>query len=221
MKRSLMIGMAVAGVLLAFMSEASAAIRWGYGDPWTDTTPADGSPDGWGTFNLSFVNVPDVGGEDLAKGTVGGANVYGLTYYGTGVATSELAVNKFLYLETFDIQGDMKIMVSGASDADLFNLTTALVSFSGATDPRDPSGNVLFNPGQYVFDLTAWAPATAHPNIFVQMVAEGGTGSSFTVNRLFIADTNPLAPVPEASSLLMLSIGLIGVAGLTRSRFAN
>src|SRR5947209_2010006 len=111
MKKSILMGALLVVAVFAMTGQASAAIRWGYGDPWTDTTPADGHPDGWGTFNLSFDNVAPVGGEDLAKGTVGNlaGTPYGLTYYGTGVATSELAVNKYLYLETFDIQGDMKI----------------------------------------------------------------------------------------------------------------
>lgn len=219
MKRSILLGAFLVLAIFAMTSPASAAVRWGFGDPWADTTPADGVPDGWGNYNLPFVNIPDVGTEDFAKGTVGAADVYGLTYYGTGVSTTELAVNKYLYLETSDIQGDMKIAVSGGSDADFFNLTTALVSFSGTTDPRDASGNVLFNPGQYVFDLTQWSPSAVQSNIFVQLIAEGGTGSSFTVNRIFISDTNPLAAVPEVSSWLMLSMGLVGVAGLVRSKF--
>jgi hypothetical protein len=218
MKKSILCGALLAVAAFAMTSPASAAIRWGFGDPWADTTPADGGPDGWGTFNLSFVNIPPVSGEDLAQGTVGALDVWGKTYYGTGVATSELAVNKFLYLETFDIQGDMKIEVSGAGDVDIFNLTTAMISYSGVADPRNPAGTVIFNPGQYVFDLTQWAPLAAHSNIQVQLVAQGGTGSSFTVNRVFISDINPLAPVPEMSSWLMLSIGLVGVAGLVRSK---
>jgi len=216
MKKSILCGALLAVLTFAMTGPASAAIRWGYGDPWTDTTPADGSPDGWGTYNLSFLNIPDVGGENLAQGTVGGSDTYGLTYYGSGVATSELAVNRYLYLEVTDIQGDMKIAVSGPSDADFFNLTTALVSSAGPTG--DPLGNVLFNPGQYVFDLTQWAPLASHSNIQVQLIAEGGAGASFTVNRVFISDINPLAPIPEVSSWLMLSIGLVGVAGLLRSK---
>jgi len=214
MKKALLGIMAVI-IISAMAGTASATIIWGY-ETWNDTTPADGQVDEWGTYNLDFV--PDnvsAAPESLAVATIGSDEVWGKAYYGSGVSSDDIIGQyHYLYLETYDIQGDMKIAVSGSGDADFFDATPHLV----AGDTGDPS--VIYNPGPYVFDLSTWSPGVTHDNVSIQMIAEGGESQGFTVNRVFLTDDlGDTGLIPEPSSVALLSLGLF--FGFMRIRRKN
>jgi hypothetical protein len=145
--------------------------------------------------------------ESLGVATIQVAEVWGKAYYGTGVDVDTLVGQySYLFVETYDIQGNMKLAISGASDQDFYDVTPNVV----AGDTGDP--NVIYNPGPYVFDVSGWG-ATNHPNVSMQLIAEGGSGQGFTVNRLFFTDDlgdTPFGEVPEPSTALFVSLGLVG-----------
>lgn len=209
-----LIAVLVAAFVLSSPTAAHAYnILWGY-ETWSDTTPADGQVDEWGRYNVSFVpNAPYPSGEQTATATILGGDVWGKTYYGTGASsTSIINTYRYFYIETYDIQGNMKLAVSGPFDADYYDFTSQVVS----GDTGNP--NVIYNPGPYVFDVSGWTPSSPVSDVFIHLIAEGGAGQGFEVNRLFFADDNPMNPIPEPTSLILLTSGLVGLGIVSRRK---
>lgn len=207
MRKLLLLGMA-AGLVLCGAVSAPATIIWGY-ETWSDVTPADGQVDEWTPgYNLSFV--PDNSsfpGESLGVATIGSENPdWGKVWYGSGVSSASIIGQyHYLYVETYDIQGDMKVWLG--TDADHFDASANCI----LGNPGDP--NVIYNPGPYVFDIASWAPAAPHDNTVVQMIGEGGTGQGFSVRRIFLTDNladTGFEAVPEPkTTAMMMGAGLI------------
>lgn len=204
----------VAIFLISAPSVAHAyTVLWGY-EAWLDTTPADGQVDEWGRYNVDFVpNAAYPSGEQTATTSILAGDVWGKVYYGTGQSSADIInTYSYFYLETYDIQGNMKVAVSGDADADYYDFTSQVLS----GDTGDP--NVIYNPGPYVFDVSGWSPATSHSNVFVHLIAEGATGQGFEVNRLFFADDDAINPIPEPTSLILLMSGLAGLGFFTSKK---
>ena len=192
-------------------------ITWGY-ETWSDTTPADGHVDEWGRYQVDFVPGTQ-GGESIGITTIDTGKSWGKVYYGTGKSSTDIInTYHYLFLETYDIQGDAKVALSGDADADIYMAVPHMISWSGTTDPRDVTGNVIYNPGQYVMDVSGWAPGSTWSSTSFQLFAEGASGEGFKVRRVFLADENPLAPIPEPTSMLLLGSGLLGLFGISRKR---
>lgn len=176
-------------VLLAVVPAVSYAdsIGWGY-ETWGN---ADTAPEGWGTWNATFVsNGVGRDGQSTATVKVGGLDTWGKTYYFTGLSSKAVTGTfKYLYINTYDIQGDMKVAISGNSDADFYDVTPHLIS----GNIGDPLKKRAYIPGPYVFDMSGWKPSAACSNVVIQLIGEGGKGSSFKVNRVFMSDYNPMA----------------------------
>lgn len=224
MRKGILFGALLAAISFAMTGTASATIAWGY-ETWSDTSPADGSVDEWGRFQLSFVpgTIP---GESTAVANIDDGQAWGKSYYVTGTSTTDVVSQyRYLYIELYDVQGGFKLGLSGPSDADFFLASNGanLVASAGPTGAPANSDSI-FLPGQYVFDVSGWSPTPA-ANTVVQLIGEGDplvANQGFEVRRVFftddIADTG-LVAVPEVSSWLMLTVGLVGVAGLVRSKF--
>jgi hypothetical protein len=230
MKKSILLGALLAALTLAFAGKASATIGWGY-ENWVDNVnngtnlpPADGQVDEWGTFQLSLT-VGTIPGESTAVGNIDNGQPWGKSYYVTGLSTTDATTQyNYLYVELFDIQGGFKLGLSGPSDADFFLASNGanLVASAGPTG-APPTSDSIFLPGQFVFDISGWNPTPA-ANTVVQLIGEGDpliANQGFEIRRVFftnnLEDTG-LSPVPETSSWLMLTIGLVGVVGLVRSK---
>ncbi|OQA29662.1 MAG: hypothetical protein BWY59_00153 [Verrucomicrobia bacterium ADurb.Bin345] len=204
MKSAMKMTMIVAALAMGVAGQVSGTIIWGY-ETWTDR--GDGQVAEWGTYNLSVTpdNVSALP-ESLAVATIQSGDTWGVMYYGTGVSSEQIPTYRYLYIETYDIQGNMLLQIAGPADADNYNVTP----FCVAGDPGNP--NVIYNPGPYVFDMSGWAPASSYENVSIKLVAEGGEGAGFTVNRLFftddLADTG-FEVIPEPSTTaLMIGAGL-------------
>lgn len=204
---------AAAALMALVAGQAMGTIIWGY-ETWTDR--GDGQVSDWGTYNLSMV--PDnVSGapESLGVATILAGDTWGVAYYGTGVTSAQIPTYRYLYIETYDVQGNMRLQIAGAGDADNYDVT----SFAVAGDPGHP--NVIYNPGAYVFDMAGWAPGSSHDNVSIKLVAEGGEGNGFTVNRMFftddMADTG-FSAVPEPSSVGLVIGGGISMLMVLKNR---
>jgi len=225
MKGTNLIRVILIALTLGFVSAASADDRiWGF-ETWDDNVdngtllpPADGQVDEWGRFQLDFIP-SGTPAEPTATANLNDPANWGKAFYITGATSTQVTTtHRFLDVEIYDIQGAVKIAISGPSDANYLEITPFLAGSLGPTG--DPTGQRLFNPGRYVFDMSSWDDGAGFANTVVQLVGEGNAslGEGFEVRRIFITDENLLAPVPEASSWLMLGIGMIGVAGYVRNR---
>lgn len=178
----------IVSLFIAFFPALSYAdsIGWGY----EDWGAANAAPIGWGTWNTTFVsNGFGQDGQSTATVTVGNIKPWGKVFYFTGVSSKAIAGSfKYLYINTYDIKGDIQVAISGPSDADFYDVTPHLVS--GKTG--DPLKKRVYYPGPYVFDLSGWKPLRTHANVSIQLIGEGGKGKSFTINRIFISDYNPM-----------------------------
>lgn len=183
--------MAIAVVGLIFMTVIPAianadSIKWEC-VTWGEE---DAAPEGWGTWNTTFIsNGVGRDGQSTATAKISDLDVWGKIYCFTGVSSADVTGSfKYLYINTYDIQGGMKVAISGANDADFYDLTPHLVS--GKTG--DPLKKRVYYPGPYVFDLSGWKPSSTHADVAIQLIGEGGQGKGFTVNRIFISDYNPM-----------------------------
>ncbi|MDP2943137.1 MAG: hypothetical protein Q8O36_06525 [Candidatus Omnitrophota bacterium] len=183
----LMVIIALALLVITPTIGHAGTISWGY----EDWGAANAAPIGWGTWNATFVsNGFGQDGQSTATVTVGNLKPWGKVYYFTGLSSKAIPGSfKYLYINTYDIKGDMKVAISGPGDADFYDVTPHLVS--GKTG--DPLKKRIYYPGPYVFDLSGWKPLSTHTNAVIQLIGEGGKGKSFTVNRIFISDYNPMA----------------------------
>lgn len=232
MKNKLLLGICLALLNLVMPFDSHATIGWGY-ESWVDGTlqpPADGSVDEWGRFQLSFVPGTRPG-ESTGVANIDDGQNYGKIYYGTGLTSAQVTGQfRYLYCEMFDVQGDFKMALSGPGDTDFFMASQGanLVASSGPTG-APPTGDFVFNPGAYVFDVSSWAPGTPVGNVSVQFFGEGDpnvANQGFEIRRVFFTDDlNSISGVtllvPEPSTLAMLATGLLVVGGWVRRRTAS
>lgn len=212
----------LATALTAFAPRASATIGWGY-ETWVDgviQTPADGQVDEWGRFQLSFTPGTRPG-ESTGVANIDNGQGYGKIYYGTGLSSAQITSQyRYLYVEMYDIQGDIKVAISGDADADLLmaSQSSLLIGSAGPTG-APPGSDFIYNPGPYVFDVSSWNPASTIGNVTVQIFGEGDPGvadQGFEIRRLFFTDDlgeiNGVTFVPETSGLALLGTGIVGIA---------
>jgi len=231
MKNKLLLGFCVVALHFALAGTAHATIGWGY-ETWVDgplQPPADGQVDEWGRFQLSFTPGTRPG-ESTGVANIDNGQGYGKVYYGTGLTSAQVTSQfRYLYVEMFDVQGDFKLALSGPGDADFFMASqgSLLVASAGPTG-APPSGDFVFNPGAYVFDVASWTPSAAVANVSIQIFGEGDpliANQGFEVRRVFFTDNlseiTGVTPVPEFSSIAMLATGLVGLASWVKRRSAK
>jgi hypothetical protein len=191
-----------------------ADVLWGYED-FVDND-SNGKVDEWGVYNIDFVPLTD-GDQNLGFGTISNETTWGKVYYGTGASSDDM-INQYqyLYMQTYSISGNIRVALSGPADADYYEVSPHALE----GDTGDP--NVVTLPGHYIFDISGWSPAETHDNVSMQIVAEGGEGESFQVNRIRIQDdyedTPWAASVPEPNSAVLILCGLAAFAKLARRR---
>ncbi len=160
-------------------------ILWGY-EQWK--SDGSGQVFEWQRYNMNFVpNTPKADGNQTATARVLNEDTWGKVFYLTGKSSADIIKTyHYLYLNTYDIQGNMKVAVSGADGSDYYDVTPHVIS-GNTGNPK-----VIYNPGPYVFDLSGWQPKALQDNVVVQLIGEGGPQKGFEVNRIFIADYNPI-----------------------------
>ena len=180
----------IAAVVFAFLVISpslvySGTILWGY-EQWK--SDASGQVLEWQRYNMNFVpNTPKADGNQTATARILNEDKWGKVYYVTGKSSADIIKTyHYLYLNTYDVQGNMKVAVSGEDGSDYYEVTSYVIS-GNTGNPK-----VIYNPGPYVFDLSGWAPKTPQNNVVVQLIAEGGSQKGFEVNRVFISDYNPI-----------------------------
>ena len=211
MKKMIPLSAAILGLLLICTHNASASVALGQ-DIWTDSGDPGTAPDPWGTDQMNFVaNAGDL----TATGTATGSR--GVAFRGTGMDSSFLtSTAHFVYIkiDAVTLGGlDLSLAPPGGAEFD-FAESSFLV---GSTNPAGFSSGRIRQPGQYVFDVSSWTPASFVSDASVLFVLPGGAGQSFTVDNLEFRDDNPLA-IPEASSWAMLVTGLVGLGGWVKRR---
>jgi hypothetical protein len=214
MKKTILLGMALAALMLVATGKTSAAVALGQ-DDWVDSADPGNTPDPWGTDQMTFV--PGLG-DTTAIGTATGSR--GVAFRATGMDSSFIASTAhFVYvkIDAVSLGGlDLSLAPPGGAEFD-FAESGFLV---GATNPAGFSSGRIRQAGQYVFDVSSWSPPSFVTDASVLFVLPGGAGQSFTVDNLQFRDDNPLA-VPETSSLLMLASGLACLTGWIKRRSAT
>jgi hypothetical protein len=211
MNKTILLSAVFAALTMMSAGDASAAVALGQ-DDWPDSADAGNSPDPWGTDQMNFV---PGSGDTTAIGTATGSR--GVAFRATGMDSAFItSTARFVYvkIDAVTLGGlDLSLAPPGGAEFD-FAEAGFLV---GATNPGGFSSGRIRQPGEYVFDVASWSPASPVSDASVLFVLPGGSGQSFTVDNLQFRDDNPLA-IPEASSWLMLATGLACLAGWVKRR---